>query len=105
MNNTESIPAFFKSVNLPAVAKWTDGKLRHMQDTMDVDGVEVAVRDWVFEGRFPRNVKGFHGEWKTQDGAIHRICTVQSFNQGTLDNRVQIWFKEYESVNGTPIPD
>ena len=99
-NGTESIPEFFKAVTIPAVAKWTEGKLKFTnEEPLVVDGVEYTIRRWAFEGAFPRHVLHFHQEWMMNDGAEWH-CSVRCHG-GTYRGQkptVLVVFTEYAPV-------
>lgn len=107
--STESatIPAFFSTVKLSAVAKWAADKTKPLSlDIIDVDGRSVEVRTFIFEGKFPRFAEGFTGQWDVPSDGKQYTCRVRNYGGEYRGQKptVLVSFTEYSAIDGKPLP-
>ena len=109
MTATESatIPAFFSTVKMSAVAKWAADKTKALKlDIMEVEGRGVEVRAFIFEGKFPRRAEGFSGQWDVPSEGKQYVCTVRNHGGHYIGQKptVLVAFTEYSAIDGLPLP-
>ena len=108
-NATEDliVPSFFSTVSIPAVAKWAADKVKEITpDSLFVEGREVLVKSWIFEGKFPRRPKGFYGQWDYPSEGRQYTLTVRCFGGEYRSQKPTclVCFTQYESKDGLPLP-
>jgi hypothetical protein len=109
MTNTAQVaaPEFFKSVTIPAVAKWAADKVKeHTPYVIQCEGRNVSVHSWFFEGKFPRRADEFYNQWDAPKIGKQFTCTVRCLGGHYRGQKptVIVGFTEYTSEDGQPLP-
>lgn len=104
---TNPTPKFFESAQIPSVAAWAADKAKaHRPDMMEIQGRQILVKEWYFEGRFQRRPEAFFGQWDVPQNGAQYTCTVR-VNGGQYRGEkptVLVVFSEYTSADGQPLP-
>jgi hypothetical protein len=107
MTATASIPEFFATVSIPAVAKWAADKTKeHAPEDLQVEGRKTIVQSWYFEGKFPRRAAEFYGQWDSPQTGEQFTCAVRCRGGEYRGQKptVLVAFTRYASYDGKPLP-
>jgi hypothetical protein len=107
MTATVSIPDFFATVSIPAVAKWAADKTKeHAPHDLEVEERKTIVQSWYFEGKFPRRAEEFYGQWDSPQTGEQFTCAVRCRGGEYRGQKptVLVAFTRYASTDGKPLP-
>ncbi len=104
-----ALPAFFteRMADFPAVLRWAVDKLRHVvEEPLTVEGRQVEVESWVFEGRFARRQARFFQQWDAPEmGRQFTACVaVNGGHYRGQRQTVTIRLTEYRAADRLPLP-